>query len=131
MARRNSYPGDKWYQRPDQAYARTTGWPTRYYQRKVTGSMVAALSGLNTTSDDFAKREGESPYLWNARLNGTEEKRKRAQSMSRMGQQFICLQRRINLMIRKRILPAIALQLGTNQRLLVQVLAFLLVLVDP
>ncbi len=50
MARRNSYPGGKWYQRPDQAYARTAGWPTRYYQRKVTGSMVAALSGLNTTS---------------------------------------------------------------------------------
>ena len=91
MARRNSYPGGKWYQRPDQAYARTTGWPTRYYQRKVTGSMVAALSGLNTTSDDFAKLEGESPYLWNARLNGTEEKRKRAQSMSRMGQEFLCL----------------------------------------
>ena len=91
MARRNSYPGGKWYQRPDQAYARTTGWPTRYYQRKVTGSIVAALSGLNTTSDDFAKLEGESPYLWNARLNGTEEKRKRAQSMSRMGQEFLCL----------------------------------------
>ena len=91
MARRNSYQGDKWYMRPDSAYARTSGWPTRYYQRKQTGSMVAALSGLNTTSDDFAKREGESPYLWNARLNGTEEKRKRAQSMSRMGQEFICL----------------------------------------
>ena len=91
MARRNSYQGDKWYMRPDQAYARTTGWPTRYYQRKQTGSMVVALSGLNTTSDDFAKRQGESPYLWNARLNGTEEKRKRAQSMSRMGQEFLCL----------------------------------------
>lgn len=91
MARRNSYQGDKWYQRPDQAYARTTKWPTRYYQRKTTGSMAVALSGLNTTSDDFAKRQGESPYLWNARLNGTEEKRKRAQSMSRMGQQFFCM----------------------------------------
>lgn len=91
MARRNSYQGDKWYMRPDQAYARTSGWPTRYYQRKQTGSMVAALSGLNTTSDDFAKREGESPYLWNARLNGTEEKRKRAQSMSRMGQKFLAI----------------------------------------
>lgn len=91
MARRDSYHGDKWYNRPDQAYARTTKWPTRYYQRKQTGSMMVALSGLNTTSDDFAKRQGESPYLWNARLNGTEEKRKRAQSMSRMGQEFICL----------------------------------------
>ena len=91
MARRNSYQGDKWYNRPDQAYARTSGWPTRYYQRKQTGSMQVALSGLNTTSDDFAKRQGESPYLWNARLNGTEEKRKRAQSMSRMGQEFLAL----------------------------------------
>ena len=91
MARRNSYAGDKWYQRPGQAYARTAKWPTRYYQRKTTGSTVIALSGLNTTADDFAKRQGESPYIWNARLNGTEEKRKRAQSMSRMGQQFFCL----------------------------------------
>ena len=91
MARRNSYAGDKWYQRPGQAYARSSGWPTRYYQRKQTGSMMVALSGLNTTADDFAKRQGESPYLWNARLNGTEEKRKRAQSMSRMGQQFFCM----------------------------------------
>ena len=46
-------------------------------------------------------------------------------------QQFIRLRRRVNLMIRERVLPAIAFQLGTNQRLLVQVLAFLLVLVDP
>lgn len=91
MARRNSYPGDKWYQRPGQAYARTSGWPTRYYQRKVGGSIMAALAGLNTTSDDFAKREGESPYIWNARLNGTKESRKRAQSMSRMGQEFLCM----------------------------------------
>ena len=91
MTRRNSYAGDKWYQRPGQAYARSSGWPTRYYQRKQTGSMMVALSGLNTTADDFAKRQGESPYLWNARLNGTEEKRKRAQSMSRMGQQFFCM----------------------------------------
>lgn len=91
MARRNSYAGDRWYQRPGQAYARSNGWPTRYYQRKQTGSMVVALSGLNTTADDFAKKQGESPYIWNARLNGTEEKRKRAQSMSRMGQQFFCI----------------------------------------
>lgn len=88
MARRNSYPGGKWYSRPNDAYARTSGWPTRYYQRKIGGSMVTALAGINTTSDDFAKKEGESPYLWNARLNGTKEKRKRAQSMSRMGQKF-------------------------------------------
>lgn len=91
MARRNSYPGGKWFTRPGQAYARTSGWPTRYYQRKIGGSIVAALAGLNTTSDDFAKREGESPYMWNARLNGTKESRKRAQSMSRMGQKFLCL----------------------------------------
>lgn len=88
MARRDSYPGGKWYKRPGEAYARTSGWPTRYYQRKISGSMVTALAGINTTSDDFAKKEGESPYLWNARLNGTKEKRKRAQSMSRMGQEF-------------------------------------------
>ena len=88
MARRNSYPGGLWYKRPDQAYARTKKWPTRYYQRKIGGSMVTALAGINTTSDDFEKKQGESPYLWNARLDGTKEQRKRAQSMSRMGQQF-------------------------------------------
>ena len=79
MARRNSYPGGKWYQRPDQAYARTTGWPTRYYQRKVTGSMVAALSGLNTTSDDFAKtfkffRHQNSHYKTKNRLRITQNR---------------------------------------------------------
>lgn len=89
--RRNSYRGGRWYQRPNDAYARTSGWPTRYYQRKVGGSVFTALAGLNTTSDDFQKKEGESPYLWNARLNGTKEPRKRAQSMSRMGQKFFCL----------------------------------------
>lgn len=88
MARRNSYPGGKWYNRPGQAYARTSGWPTRYYQRKIGGSIISALAGINTTSDDFEKKEGESPYLWNARLDGTKEQRKRAQSMSRMGQQY-------------------------------------------
>lgn len=88
MARRESYVNNKWFKRPGEAYARTSSWPTRYYQRKIGGSMVTALAGINTTSDDFAKKEGESPYLWNARLNGTKEKRKRAQSMSRMGQQF-------------------------------------------
>lgn len=91
MARRESYPNSKWYKRPGAAYARTSGWPTRYYQRKTGGSMVTALAGINTTADDFAKKEGESPYLWNARLNGTKEKRKRAQSMSRMGQEFYCM----------------------------------------
>lgn len=91
MARRNSYPGDKWNTRPGQAYSRTSGWPTRYYQRKIGGTMISALAGLNVTSDDFAKREGESPYMWNARLSGTKEKRKRAQSMSRMGQEFFIM----------------------------------------
>jgi len=88
MARRESYVKSKWYQRPNQAYARTSKWPTRYYQRKIGGSIVAALAGINTTADDFEKKEGESPYLWNARLDGTKEQRKRAQSMSRMGQQY-------------------------------------------
>lgn len=88
MARRDSYPGSKWYKRPGQAYARTSGWPTRYYQRKVGGSIIASMAGINTTSDDFEKKEGESPYMWNARLDGTKEQRKRAQSMSRMGQKF-------------------------------------------
>lgn len=91
MARRNSYPGGKWYNRPGQAYARTSGWPTRYYQRKIGGSIIAALAGINTTSDDFEKKEGESPYLWNARLDGTKEQRKRAQSMSRMGQKYYAM----------------------------------------
>lgn len=86
MARREGYPGGKWYRKPGQAYARTSKWPTRYYQRKIGGSMVTALVGINTTADDFSKKEGESPYLWNARLSGTKEDRKRAQSMSRMGQ---------------------------------------------
>ena len=88
MARRDSYPGSKWFKRPGQAYARTSGWPTRYYQRKVGGSIIASMAGINTTSDDFEKKEGESPYMWNARLDGTKEQRKRAQSMSRMGQKF-------------------------------------------
>lgn len=88
MTRRNSYPGGKWFNKPGQAYARTSSWPTRYYQRKIGGSMVAALAGINTTADDFSKKEGESPYLWNARLSGTKEDRKRAQSMSRMGQMW-------------------------------------------
>lgn len=60
--RRHQYPGSFWFRQPGQAYARTSGWPSRYYQRKVSGSVVAALAGLNTTSDDFAKRDGESPY---------------------------------------------------------------------
>lgn len=89
--RRNAYPNSKWFNRPGQAYARTSGWPTRYYQRKIGGSIVAALAGLNTTADDFSKKEGESPYIWNARLSGTHESRKRAQSMSRMGQEFLCM----------------------------------------
>ena len=91
MARRDSYPGGKWYKRPGQAYARTSGWPTRYYQRKTGGSIVASMAGINTTADDFEKKEGESPYMWNARLDGTKEQRKRAQSMSRMGQKFYAI----------------------------------------
>lgn len=91
MARRNSYPGGKWNNRPGQAYSRTAGWPTRYYQRKIGGSMIAALAGMNTTSDDFEKKEGESPYMWNARLDGTKEGRKRAQSMSRLGQSVFAI----------------------------------------
>ena len=89
--RRRQYPNSFWFRQPGSAYARTSGWPTRYYQRKIGGSIFTALAGLNTTSDDFQKKEGESPYLWNARLNGTKEPRKRAQSMSRMGQKFFCL----------------------------------------
>lgn len=50
--------------------------------------MVTSLSGLNVTDDDFSKREGESPKLENVRLNGSKEPRKRAQSMSRLGQRF-------------------------------------------
>lgn len=88
MARRQSYPNSKWFQQPDSAYARTQGWATRYYNRKVDNSMVTALSGMNVTDDDFSKREGESPYLENVRLNGSKEARKRAQSMSRLGQRF-------------------------------------------
>lgn len=88
MARRQSYVNAKWYQQPDSAYARSAGWTTRYYNRKVDGSMVTSLSGLNVTDDDFSKREGESPKLENVRLNGSKEARKRAQSMSRLGQRF-------------------------------------------
>lgn len=88
MARRQSYPNVKFFQRPSSPYARTEGWTTRYYTRKVDGTTVASLSGLNTTSDDFAKKEGESPFLANCRLFGSKEKIQRAQSMSRMGQRF-------------------------------------------
>ena len=86
--RRQSYVNTHWYQRPDAPYARTSGWATRYYNRKTGDAVVTALSGLNVTDDDFSKRKGESPKIENARLNGSKETRKRAQSMSRMGQRF-------------------------------------------
>ena len=45
--------------------------------------------------------------------------------------QFFCFCRRIDLMIREGVLSAIALQLCLDEWCLVEVLAFLLVLVDP
>lgn len=88
MARRQTYVNSKYYQQPDSAYARSSGWATRYYNRKTGGTIVASMSGLNVTDDDFSKKEGESPKIDNARLNGSKETRKRAQSMSRLGQRF-------------------------------------------
>ena len=89
MARRNSYKGGRWYNRPDAAYARSSGWPTRYYQRKISGAVFSSNAGLNVTDDDFQRNDGESPYLLNARLNGTKEKVKRAQLMSRRGHRAV------------------------------------------
>lgn len=86
--RRQSYVNTNWYQRPGSAYARSSGWATRYYNRKTGDTVVTALSGLNVTDDDFSKKKGESPKIENARLNGSKEARKRAQSMSRLGQRF-------------------------------------------
>ena len=86
--RRASYPNKKWFQRPEGAYARSDGWSTRYFHRKTGGSIIASMAGLNVTDSDYTRRNGESPFLSNARLNGTKETRTRSQSMSRPGQKF-------------------------------------------
>lgn len=87
--RRVSYQNKKWFQRPESAYARSDSWTSKHYHRKTGGTMQATMAGLNVTDSDFTKRNGESPYLLNARLNGTKEKRARSQSMSRPGQKFM------------------------------------------
>ena len=87
--RRQSYPNKKWFQRPESAYARSDSWTTRHYHRKTGGSIIAAMAGLNVTDSDFTKKKGESPFLMNARMNGTKETRTRSQSMSRPGQKFM------------------------------------------
>lgn len=87
--RRTSYPNKKWYQRPEGAYARSSGWSTRYYHRKTGNSTITTMSGINTTNSTYEMKKGESPYLLNARLQGSKEKRIRAQSMSRPGQKFL------------------------------------------
>lgn len=87
--RRVSYPNKKWFQRPDGAYARSDSWTSKYYHRKTGGTIMATMAGLNVTDSDFTRRKGESPFLMNARLNGTKETRTRSQSMSRPGQKFM------------------------------------------
>lgn len=86
--RRVAYPNKKFFQRPEGAYARSDSWTTRHYHRKTGGSIQATMAGLNVTDSDFTRRNGESPYLMNARLNGSKETRSRSQSMSRPGQAF-------------------------------------------
>lgn len=88
MARHYRYINRRDFQRPDGPPARTDGWSTRYYHRKTGGTMVYEMTGLNVTDSDLTRRKGESPYLLNARMNGTKETRNRAQSMSRPGQKF-------------------------------------------
>ena len=87
--RRQAYPNKKWFQRPDSAYARSDSWSTRHYHRKVGGTMVTQMAGLNVTDSDYTRKVGESPWLMNSRLNGTKETRARSQSMSRPGQKFM------------------------------------------
>lgn len=87
--RRVSYPNKKWFQKPEGPYARSDSWSSRYYHRKTGGTIMANMAGLNVTDSDFTKKKGESPYLMNARLNGTKETRTRSQSMSRPGQKFM------------------------------------------
>lgn len=88
MTRRITYPNKDWRSRPNAPYARSDSWTTRYYHRKTGNTVFNALGGLNMTDDDNAMNVAESPYLMNVRLNGTKEKRTRAQSMSRPGQAF-------------------------------------------
>lgn len=86
--RRVAYPNKKFFQKPDSAYARSDAWTSRYFHRKTGGTVQATMAGLNVTDSDFTRKKGESPFLTNARLNGTKETRTRSQSMSRPGQAF-------------------------------------------
>lgn len=87
--RRAAYPNRKHFQRPDSAYARSDSWTTRYFHRKTGGTLLATMAGLNVTDSDYTRKKGESPFMMNARLNGTKETRTRSQSMSRPGQKFL------------------------------------------
>ena len=87
--RRVSYPNKKFINRPEGAYSRSDKWTSRYYHRKVGNSTVTTMSGLNVTNSTFEMKNGESPYISNARLQGSKESRVRAQSMSRPGQKFL------------------------------------------
>jgi hypothetical protein len=89
--RRSSYPNSEWYKQPESAYARTDAWATRYYTRKIDGAAINYFAGLNTSKDDYSKKTGETPYSMNARLYGSDEKRSRAQLMSRYGNTFYML----------------------------------------
>ena len=86
--RRVAYPNKKFFQKPDSAYARSDSWTSKYFHRKTGGTVQATMAGLNVTDSDFTRKKGESPFLTNARLNGTKETRTRSQSMSRPGQAF-------------------------------------------
>lgn len=87
MARRKTNSPRHWQKYPN-TYARTTDiWTTRYYNRKADPQFN--LLGLDTTNDDFHKKEGSSPYLANVRYMGEREENQRAQVMSRKGTEFI------------------------------------------
>lgn len=86
MARRSSPTPRHWQQHPGVPARTSDTWTTRYYNRKA--DPVFNMFGLDTTPDDFHKKEGSSPYLTNVRFMGEREEQQRAQVMSRKGAVF-------------------------------------------
>lgn len=87
MARRRS-PTPRFFEKYPGLNQRTNDtWTTRYYHRKQDS--IINMMGLNTSPDDFHKKEGSSPFLRNVRYMGEREVDQRAQVMSRKGAALI------------------------------------------
>lgn len=86
MARRSSPTPRHWEKHPGVPARTSDTWTTRYYNRK--SDPIFNMFGLDTTPDDFHKKEGSSPYLTNVRFMGEREEQQRAQVMSRKGAAF-------------------------------------------